>query len=199
MLAGGAALAVLCVVIAVVAWIASRGHPTTQPTETPRQITQASPTSPPAPTLRPTTGGDLSTHPPLTPTPALSEPRLAFASGPEGAWQIMLADVTTGRIEPLPHQPADSGVPAWSRDHTRLALRSKASGSWQVYTIGVNGADLRQITKTGNNTEANWSPDGAQLVYVSDRDGNKELYVTDAAGRQHRRLTNNAVLDDDPN
>jgi len=199
MLAGGAALAVLCVVIAVVAWIASRGQPATQPTETPRQITQASPTSPPAPTLRPTTGGDLSTRPPLTPTPTSSEPRLAFATGPEGAWQIMLADVTTGRIEPLPNQPANSGVPAWSRDHTRLAFRSKVGGSWQVYTINVNGADLRQITQVGNNTEANWSPDGAQLVYVSDRDGNKELYITDAAGRQHRRLTNNTVLDDDPN
>ncbi len=206
-LAGGAALTVLCVVIAVVAWIASRGQPTTQPTVTPRQLAQASPTSPPAPTLRPTTGGDLPTRPPRTPTPASSEPRLAFATGPEGAWQIMLADVTTGRIEPLPHQPANSGVPAWSRDHTQLAFRSKAGGSpapggssgWQVYTIGVNGADLRQVTKTGNNTEANWSPDGAQLVYVSDRDGNKELYVTDVAGRQHRRLTNNAALDDDPN
>ncbi len=199
-LAGGAALAVVCVVIAAVAWIASRGHPTTQPTETSRQITQASPTSPPAPTLLPTTSGDLPpTLPPLTPTPVLSEPHLAFATGPEGAWQILLADVTTGRIEPLPNQPVNSGVPAWSRDHTQLAFRSKSSGSWQVYTIGVNGTDLRQITQIGNNTEANWSPDGAQLVYVSDRDGNKELYITDAAGRQHRRLTNNAVLDDDPN
>ena len=207
-LAGGAALTVLCVVIAAIAWIASRGHPTTQPTVTPRQLAQASPTSPPAPTLRPTTGGDLPpTRPPLMPTPTTSEPRLAFASGPEGAWQIMLADVATGRIEPLPNQPANSGVPAWSRDHTQLAFRSQSSGSpapggssgWQVYTINVNGADLHQITKTGNNTEANWSPDGAQLVYVSDRDGNKELYVTDTSGAQHRRLTNNAVLDDDPN
>jgi TolB protein len=198
--AGGAALTVLCVVIAAVAWIASRDHPTTQPTETPRQITQASPTSPSAPTLRPTTGGDLPpTRPPLTPTPTSSEPRLAFAAGPEGAWQIMLADMTTGRIEPLPNQLTNSGVPAWSRDHTQLAFRSKASGSWQVYTIGVNGTDLRQITQIGNNTEANWSPDGTQLVYVSDRDGNKELYVTDASGREHRRVTNNSALDDDPN
>jgi eukaryotic-like serine/threonine-protein kinase len=200
-LAGGAALVFLCVVIAAIAWIASRGHPTTQPTETPRQITQASPTAPPAPTLRPTTGGGglPPTYPSLTPTPTSSEPRLAFATGPEGAWQIMLADVTTGRIESLPNQPANSGVPAWSRDHTRLAFRSKSNGSWQVYTINVNGAGLRQITQVGNNTEANWSPDGTQLVYVSDRDSNKELYITDAAGRQHRRLTNNAVLDDDPN
>jgi serine/threonine protein kinase len=200
-LAGGATLAVLCVAIAIVAWIASRGHPATQPTETPKQMTQASPTSPPAPTLQPTTsgGGVLPTRPPLTPTPTMSEPRLAFASGPEGAWQIMLADVTTGRIEPLPNQPANSGVPAWSRDHTQLVFRSKSSGSWQVYTIRANGQDLRQVTQAGNNTEANWSPDGTQLVYVSDRDGNKELYIADVTGRQHRRVTNNAALDDDPN
>jgi serine/threonine protein kinase len=201
LLAGGAALAALCVVIAAIAWIANRGHPTTPLTETPRQVTQASPTSAHAPTLRPTTGsGSMPpTRPPLTPTPASNEPRLAFATGPEGAWQIMLADVTTGRIEPLSNQPANSGVPAWSRDHTQLAFRSKSSGSWQVYTIGVNGGDLRQVTQVGNNTEANWSHEGAQLVYVSDRDGNKELYITDAVGRQHRRLTDNTVLDDDPN
>ena len=200
-LAGGAALAVLCVAIAIVAWIANRDHPAIQPTETPKQITQASPTSPPAPTLRPTTsgGGLPPTRPPLTPTPTISELLLAFASGSEGAWQIMLADVTAGRIEPLPNQPANSGVPAWSRDHTQLAFRSKASGAWQVYVIRANGNDLRQVTQVGNNAEANWSPDGAQLVYVSDRDGNKELYIADAAGSQHRRLTNNAVLDDDPN
>jgi TolB protein len=58
---------------------------------------------------------------------------------------------------------------------------------------------LRQITSGGaNNLEAAWSPDGARLAFISERDGNKESYVMDSHGTNHRRLTTNPDVDDDP-
>jgi hypothetical protein len=43
---------------------------------------------------------------------------------------------------------------------------------------------------------AGWSPDGSQIVFVSNRDGNFEIYVMDADGTNQTRLTNDAASDD---
>ena len=36
-----------------------------------------------------------------------------------------------------------------------------------------------------------WSPDGSRIAFVSDRDGNKEIYVMDTDGQNPTNLTNN--------
>lgn len=43
-----------------------------------------------------------------------------------------------------------------------------------------------------------WSPDGRKLVFVSRRDGNREVYVINADGSAQRNLTRNPVADSDP-
>jgi Tol biopolymer transport system component len=43
-----------------------------------------------------------------------------------------------------------------------------------------------------------WNPDGSQIVFASDRDGNQEIYVVDANGSNQIRLTNNSNLDNYP-
>ena len=40
-----------------------------------------------------------------------------------------------------------------------------------------------------------WSPDGTQIAFASDRDGNFEIYVMDADGSNQTRLTNNDAWD----
>ena len=51
----------------------------------------------------------------------------------------------------------------------------------------------RQITVAVTHNPANdflpdWSPDGQQIAFVSDRDGNYSIYITDAQGNNTRRL-----------
>ncbi len=204
---GGAVVLMLCAVIAAVIAIGSAGRPpsptATLPATPFTQIAHATQTMPsfqstPVNTPIPPSPVSLPTASPPS-KPAYGWPVLAYASGARGVWKIMLLDLTTGQARPLPNQPANSGVPAWSRDHKRLAFRSQASGSWQIYIINADGTDLRQVTRRGNNYEPNWSPDGTQLVFVSDRDGNKELYVVNINTGQETRLTQNNLLDDDPN
>jgi Tol biopolymer transport system component len=43
-----------------------------------------------------------------------------------------------------------------------------------------------------------WSPDGSQIVFASDRDGNWEIYVMDADGSNQIRLTHDSNLDNYP-
>ena len=43
-----------------------------------------------------------------------------------------------------------------------------------------------------------WSPNGNQIVFFSDRDGNGEVYVMDADGTNVTRLTNNLDSDGSP-
>ncbi len=43
-----------------------------------------------------------------------------------------------------------------------------------------------------------WSPDGSRILLVSQRDGNKEIYVVGADGRGLVRLTNDPQADDSP-
>ena len=48
-------------------------------------------------------------------------------------------------------------------------------------------------------TNPSWSPDGKRIVFVSTRDGNKEIYVMNANGaRQVRRRTKDGSEDTDP-
>lgn len=47
-------------------------------------------------------------------------------------------------------------------------------------------------------TWMDWSPDNQRIVYVSDREGNKELYAMDLEALQETRLTRNPAADHSP-
>ena len=46
--------------------------------------------------------------------------------------------------------------------------------------------------------EPSWSPDGKRIAFMSERDGNPEIYVMDADGANPQNLTNNRHADHSP-
>jgi Tol biopolymer transport system component len=59
-----------------------------------------------------------------------------------------------------------------------------------IYEANPDGTGLKRLTDTpGYDAEGSYSPDGKQIVFCSNRNGNLELYIMDADGQNVRQLT----------
>ena len=64
------------------------------------------------------------------------------------------------------------------------------SGNSQVYVIDAAGGQARRVTRSDAiDTEPTWSPDGASLVFTSDRGGRPQLYQASAGGGSATRIS----------
>ena len=126
--------------------------------------------------------------------------RLAFSSFRTGGWEIFVVDTDClaapetcpDRLTQITNDDSGNILPVWSPDGTRFAFNSKASGNWDIYTMAINGTDIRPVTThPENDLSPTWSPDGSQIALESNRDGNVEVYVVAADGAgTPRNITN---------
>ena len=104
-------------------------------------------------------------------------------------------------------------TPRWSPDGARLvfsrrSMSSEPGSRWTsaaVFTVGVDGTDLRRVTPEGMYaTDASWSPDGStivftdvQMVYDKENDdvtsAGQDIYTIRADGTDLRRLTDDGA------
>ncbi|MAF10807.1 hypothetical protein CMK11_10175, partial [Candidatus Poribacteria bacterium] len=114
---------------------------------------------------------------------------------------VMNAD-GTGVVDLTPDQAENESAAAWSPDGTQIAFKRKviASSETDIYKMNADGSSVVRLTTDGlNNNHPAWSPDGASIVFQSQRDGGlSEIYVMGADGSAQTRLTNNAVQDSLP-
>ena len=89
--------------------------------------------------------------------------------------------------------------PALSPDGLLLAYTRVLPDSTEII---LGNADDRttnnQLTSSLNNFSPQWSPDGQWLTFVSERDGNREVYVMTTTGAQQTNVTQNPAHDTDP-
>jgi tricorn protease len=68
----------------------------------------------------------------------------------------------------------------------------------ELYTVGKQGGTARRLTSgPGYSSFPHFSPDGKQLAFTSQYDGNTEVYVMPAEGGEPKRLTTTATLSRD--
>jgi TolB protein len=71
-------------------------------------------------------------------------------SGAYRAVSIHLLDLASGQERPLLSGAVAGALsPSWSPDGQSLAFTSTRSGSPEIWRVGRNGADLRQVTSDG--------------------------------------------------
>jgi hypothetical protein len=65
--------------------------------------------------------------------------------------------------------------------------------------MNADGSNQQQVLNDpGDERYPGFSPDARKIVFISDRDGDYEIYLMDASGANVVQLTNNAVLDAAP-
>lgn len=93
--------------------------------------------------------------------------------------------------------PLNGGGPYFTQEG-KIVFHSQTNTS-EICIANIDGSNLIKLT---NNTTEDWhpevSPDGKQIVFMSNRDGNHEIYVMNIDGSNQERLTFNDVRDSTP-
>lgn len=132
--------------------------------------------------------------------PGFFASRIAFVSTRSGASEIFVSDLFLGEARQVTHDNAHALTPHWSPDGQKLLYTSFfKSGFPDIFQI-----DLRSMQRTtfvslkGTNTGARYSPSGNQVVMILSGEGNPEVYVSNAQGRQISRRTRTDGVESSP-
>jgi len=115
----------------------------------------------------------------------------------EEIWQMNADGTGQRQIKGL-----EGGAPEFMSDG-RLLFHSKGRFSktiaTQISIANIDGSNVIQLTNNDtNNLNPKVSPDGTQIAYLANRDGNQEVYVMNVDGSNQTRLTRNRIRDGDP-
>jgi Tol biopolymer transport system component len=87
-----------------------------------------------------------------------------------------------------------------------IAYESDVAGPLEIYVMNPDGSKKRRITRSGQNGQPRWSPDGRRIVF--DHGGcsttgcspatRSALWIMNANGGGQRRLTSGRSVDNDP-
>jgi Tol biopolymer transport system component len=112
-----------------------------------------------------------------------------------GIWRV---DLPGGkRLERIVSSSASDSNPEISPDGRRVAFISDRRGGRRVWVAGSDGANPIDIAKIGGPWPApgRWSPDGNQIVFECENEGNDDVCIVLAGGGAVRRLTRHPARD----
>ena len=119
--------------------------------------------------------------------------RDVFLIRPDGSGEYNLT-------EPLPNTFAEA--PVWAPDGQSIAFDGVPNSDElrEIYLVTVSDRpeQFRITNLPGFDCYPSFSPDGKQIVYMSERDGNRDLYIMDLEGKDVTRLTEEPQHDYEP-
>ena len=138
---------------------------------------------------------------------------------------IFVTDINGNNRRRLFENPDSALNPVYSPDGKKVVFQMRepipktethTENYWEIYTVDVTGKsnfsfrkkslikrnkrnifnNLKRLTQNKFiDASPKFSPDGNKLVFISNRDGNYEIYTMNADGSEQIRLTNNSVID----
>jgi|UniRef100_A0A7V3VTU2 TolB protein len=107
------------------------------------------------------------------------------------------------KIEPFASSPIPMGKMnqfkgCFGPDNEILAVAAAKKDIADIYLIKLDGTVIKKITNRGMNTDPAFSPKGDKIAYVSNIDGDEEIYIYDIKNDSTIKLTNNDYTDFSP-
>jgi Tol biopolymer transport system component len=86
---------------------------------------------------------------------------------------------------------------AWSPDGTQFTYEAAGTqGKSDIYVMNADGTDPKRLTShRARDENPDWSPDGTQIAFYSERTGNAQIYVMNTDGTNQVRITHDPWYD----
>lgn len=119
-----------------------------------------------------------------------------YHSREEADRQTRLYRTYDAEIRPIQHNATTvmGSSPSWLPDG-QILYSGCFRDSCGIIVMNDNGSFPRQVVAGGTETNPAASPNGEQVAFMSQRDGNWEVYVVDLDGKGLKRLTRNPAND----
>jgi predicted Ser/Thr protein kinase len=130
--------------------------------------------------------------------------KIVFVSERDGSPQLYIMNADGSGETRITNNQYDDLSPAWSPDGKKILFHSRRNGNLDIFTLDTSclsqpstcdAGQTRLTTDSGSDYTPVWSPDGSQIVFISERDGNPEIYSMHADGTNQTRLTNSSIAD----
>lgn len=137
--------------------------------------------------------------------PAFSpdDSRITYICTANGDMDIFVMNSDGSGVKNLTNDLGSDRCPSWTPGGKKITFMSNRTGFFEVYIMNSDdGSNLKQLTelkiKGSNCWVAAVSPDGKQVCFVGDHEGNNDLYVMDIDGKNVRNLTKHKANDQWP-
>lgn len=132
--------------------------------------------------------------------------RIAFVSDHDsGRRDLYVMSAGGGGVTRLTNNDASEGAPDWSPDGERIAYfvhsgRSTSKQRSALWVIDAGGAEepIRLTNERALVGAPDWSPDGTQILFVSNADGDPDIFVMDVNGSSARRISQTSTKEFQP-
>ncbi len=130
-------------------------------------------------------------------TPAFTRDgnNIVYGSGGEQPAELVIASASNnGSARKIgAGNLTEQSSPTFSPDGHRIAFISPSPKTPQIYTMNVDGSDIKQLTPSvagvrSYRTGPDWSPDGTKIAYEQ-QNGDFQVWMINVADKKMRRLT----------
>ena len=135
--------------------------------------------------------------------PGIAQTHIAYVSSQSGNKEIWEMDYDGANAHQLTHLKSISLTPRWAPDASRIAFtcyvpfRGVVSAQICMYSV-VSDRLIAFPRYRGTNSSPAFSPDGAQIAFMSSQNGDPEVYTCDSTGGHLKRITFAAGVNTSP-